>query len=181
MENNQPASAAANDFKCRWPPRLTRNRPKVFLAESDEVPWGDKEIYHDEEEDRKAKENKPKFTLQDYNLIFAMPFFCSIGIKLPFIYLVIELKESFGLNLGIIGILVGAFHFCRVLAIVGSILSTRISHFIGTLLGLSGYVALLLYSDTSNVAVFACCNIVSGFAEASAAVFVYSKEVYSTE
>ena len=81
---------------------------------------------------------------------------------LPFIYLVIELKESFGLNLGIIGILIGAFVLCRVLAIDGSIFSTRISHFTGTLLGLFGMLpsfcililqtcmslcALILYPD----------------------------------
>lgn len=135
----------------------------------------------DKSEESTTEVEVVKLTLRDVNLIFAMPFFCTIATRLPFIYFVIELKSRYGLSLNTIGLCIGAFHLCRVLAIAGAIFATKISHFIGSVAGITGYTCLLFFADTSNVAVFASCNIAAGLAEASAAVFVYSKEVYSTD
>ena len=80
-----------------------------------------------------------------------------------------------------VGLCIGAFHLCRVFAIIGSIFATKTTHLIGSFIGIAGYVGLLIISGTSNVALFATCNIAAGLAEASAAVFVYSKQVYASE
>lgn len=133
-----------------------------------------------DDDETTTKRQKIKLTLQDVNLIFGMPFFCTIGTRLPFIYFVIELKERYGMDMTSIALCIGAFHLCRVFAIIGSIFATKTSHFIGTIIGIGGYTGLLITAGTSNVALFASCNIVTGFAESSAAVFVYSKQDYST-
>lgn len=80
-----------------------------------------------------------------------------------------------------IAVFIGAFHLCRVFAIIGSIFATKTSHFIGTVIGIGGYTGLLLSAGTTNVVLFASFNILSGFAESSAAVFVYSKQEYSMD
>lgn len=135
----------------------------------------------DSDEDKTTTRQKIKLTLQDVNLIFAMPFFCTIGTRLPFIYFVIELKSRYEMDMTSIALFVGAFHLCRVFAIIGSIFATKTSHFIGTVIGIGGYTGLLLSAGTTNVVLFASFNILSGFAESSAAVFVYSKQEYSMD
>ena len=135
----------------------------------------------DSDEDKTTTRQKIKLTLQDVNLIFAMPFFCTIGTRLPFIYFVIELKSRYEMDMTSIALCVGAFHLCRVFAIIGSIFATKTSHFIGTVIGIGGYTGLLLSAGTTNVVLFASFNILSGFAESSAAVFVYSKQEYSMD
>lgn len=135
----------------------------------------------DSDEDKTTTRQKIKLTLQDVNLIFAMPFFCTIGTRLPFIYFVIELKSRYEMDMTSIAVFIGAFHLCRVFAIIGSIFATKTSHFIGTVIGIGGYTGLLLSAGTTNVVLFASFNILSGFAESSAAVFVYSKQEYSMD
>lgn len=135
----------------------------------------------DSDEDKTTTRQKIKLTLQDVNLIFAMPFFCTIGTRLPFIYFVIELKSRYEMDMTSIAVCTGAFHLCRVFAIIGSIFATKTSHFIGTVIGIGGYTGLLLSAGTTNVVLFASFNILSGFAESSAAVFVYSKQEYSMD
>lgn len=135
----------------------------------------------DSDEDKTTTRQKIKLTLQDVNLIFAMPFFCTIGTRLPFIYFVIELKSRYEMDMTSIALFIGAFHLCRVFAIIGSIFATKTSHFIGTVIGIGGYTGLLLSAGTTNVVLFASFNILSGFAESSAAVFVYSKQEYSMD
>ena len=53
----------------------------------------------DSDEDKTTTRQKIKLTLQDVNLIFAMPFFCTIGTRLPFIYFVIELKSRYEMDM----------------------------------------------------------------------------------
>ena len=93
----------------------------------------------DSDEDKTTTRQKIKLTLQDVNLIFAMPFFCTIGTRLPFIYFVIELKSRYEMDMTSIAVFIGAFHLCRVFAIIGSIFATKTSHFIGTVIGIGGY------------------------------------------
>ena len=91
------------------------------------------------------------------------------------------MKEVHELGMNATGLLIAAFHLCRLIAIIGTVFAPKSSHLVGTLIGLIAYSCLLFFSDTSNVEIFASCNIAVGFIEASAVMFVYSKKAYARE
>eukprot|EP00588_Corethron_pennatum_P023420 CAMPEP_0194338556 /NCGR_PEP_ID=MMETSP0171-20130528/80038_1 /TAXON_ID=218684 /ORGANISM="Corethron pennatum, Strain L29A3" /LENGTH=583 /DNA_ID=CAMNT_0039102739 /DNA_START=163 /DNA_END=1914 /DNA_ORIENTATION=- len=155
----------------------TRRRSTVILTEHD---LGG--IEHREAEEEKIREEQKHITLtlRDYNLIFAMPFFCTFANCVTFVYFIIYLVEEFRLDYVTIGFLIGAFHFCRVITITASIFFTKTAHLLGCMIGLAGFITLLC-GDKSKISVFAVGNIITGFAEASSAVFVYSKNMYATD
>jgi len=171
--NNYYEHAVLEDTldKCR-----SRRRSTVILTEYDLV---GKNIHEAEAEKIREEQKRIKLNLRDYNLIFFMPFFCTVATRLPFIYFVIQLRER-GLDYVTIGFLIGAFHFCRVIAIASAIFHPKAAHLLGSMIGLAGYITLLC-ADKSNITMFAVGNIITGFAEASAAVFVYSKNMYATD
>eukprot|EP00588_Corethron_pennatum_P004694 CAMPEP_0194298818 /NCGR_PEP_ID=MMETSP0169-20130528/60377_1 /TAXON_ID=218684 /ORGANISM="Corethron pennatum, Strain L29A3" /LENGTH=581 /DNA_ID=CAMNT_0039048851 /DNA_START=114 /DNA_END=1859 /DNA_ORIENTATION=+ len=155
----------------------TRRRSTVILTEHDLAG-----IEHREAEEEKIREEQKHITLtlRDYNLIFAMPFFCEFANCVTFVYFVIYLVEIFRLDYVTIGFFVGAFHLCRVITITGSIFYTKTAHLLGCMIGLAGFITLLC-GDKSKISVFAVGNIITGFAECSSAVFVYSKNMYATD
>lgn len=133
-----------------------------------------------DEEYVKSAERQIKLTLRDYNLIYAIPFFCTIATRLPLIYFVIELRDTFDESMSMIGLFIGAFHLCRVISIAGSIISPKLLQLLGCIVGLAGFSSLL-FLDNTNFTVFVLGNIVTGFAEGSSHVFVYSKQQYGTD
>jgi len=167
----------------------TTNQPALVLTETEKVSYTDQSKCHKEldyidnenENDTKEKNENLGFDLRDYNLIVAMPLFSTIVIYQPFIYFVIQLREIYGLDLDIVGLLIAAYHLCRVVSTIGSIFAPRVSHFIGTIIGMAGYACLIVFSDTSSSAIFATCNIVVGFSDAIATMYIYSKQSYNEE
>ena len=182
LNTNRRRRGSINDYyehavlKDTLDKRRTSRRSTVILTEHDLV---DKKHYEAEEEKIREEQKYIKWNLRDYNLIFVMPFFCTVATRLPFIYFVIQLKER-GLDYVTIGFLIGAFHFCRVITIASAIFHPKAAHLLGSMIGLAGYITLLC-ADKSKITMFAGGNIITGFAEASAAVFVYSKNMYATE
>ncbi|KAL7546816.1 hypothetical protein ACHAWF_014990 [Thalassiosira exigua] len=118
---------------------------------------------------------------RDWNLIFGLPFFFSVAVYQPAIYFVIQLKEEYGMSMIFIGLSMSAYNVARLIALSGSMLAPKTTHLVGTTIALVGYSVLIPFADTSNVAIFAICNVAVGFIEASAAVYVYSKHVYEKD
>lgn len=119
--------------------------------------------------------------LWDYNIIYVMPFFCTIATRPPFIYFVMQLRDTYRVDFNTISIFIGGFHFCRLIAIAGALIAPRVSHLVGTTIGLAGFVSLYLTAGTDSLATFAASNMVVGFAEASAYVNIYAKDEYGSD
>jgi len=155
----------------------TRRMSTVVLTEHD---LAGREHREAEEEKIRREQKHIKLTLRDYNLIFAMPFFGMLASYVTTVYFVIYLVENFRLDNVTVGFFVGAFHLCRVITITGCIFYTKTAHLLGCIIGLAGFITLLC-GDKSKISIFAVGNIITGFADGSSAVFVYSKHVYATD
>ena len=175
-----------------------------------QIPDDDDDVHRDGDDEiselKRITTHHHHLTWHDINLIFVMPMFCTIATRLPFIYFVIQLESEFELEYLHISFLIGAYHFCRVIGISGAMISPKLTHFLGTVIGLLGYLTLFLMasdagqslvrwlggtiaegvaeaaaSPAGSLITFATGNIVVGLAEASAATNVYAKREYHAE
>ena len=98
----------------------------LILTETDKLLYGDARKELDAGDDELREPGNDKLSLSDLsrrdcNLIFAMPLFWMIAIYQPFIYFVIQLKEVYELGMNATGLLIAAFHLCRLIAIIGTV------------------------------------------------------------
>ena len=130
---------------------LARGGSSLILTETDKLLYGDARKELDAGDDELREPGNDKLSLSDLsrrdcNLIFAMPLFWMIAIYQPFIYFVIQLKEVHELGMNATGLLIAAFHLCRLIAIIGTVFAPKSSHLVGTLIGLIAYSCLLFCS-----------------------------------
>lgn len=118
-------------------------------------------------------------------IVYLQPFFYGAATRLPFIYYVIHLDDHFGKTIldtfGSkwlpIGFFVAAYQFARVLTNILSLWVPRVSHMLGTALGLSGY-ALVLATDKDNLITFVVGTVMVGFSETMSSMQGYAKHEY---
>jgi len=113
-------------------------------------------------------------------VIMWMPFFYGAATRLPFIYYVIHLDMYFGLSWVNIGLCVAAYQGARVVTSALSIYIPRISHFLGTCLGLAGYITVLLCNNDS-ILPFVIGTAIIGFSETLSSMQKYAKEIYKND
>jgi len=113
-------------------------------------------------------------------VIVWMPFFYGAATRLPFIYYVIHLDMYFGLSWVSIGLCVAAYQGARVVTSALSIYIPRISHFLGTCLGLAGYITVLLCNKDS-IRPFVIGTAIVGFSETLSSMQKYAKEIYKND
>jgi len=112
-------------------------------------------------------------------VIGVMPFLYGAATRLPFIYFVIHLSGHFKLDWAIIGLCVAAYQGSRVITSAFAIYYPRLSHFIGTSIGLAGYV-IVFVSDKDLVAPFVAGTAIVGFSETMSSMQKYAKEMYKS-
>jgi len=121
-------------------------------------------------------------------IVFLLPFFYGAATRLPFIYFVIHLDkhfgaqitEQFGTKMLPIGLCVASYQFARVLTNILSLWAPRVSHLLGSCLGLAGF-ALVWFSDTNKLWSFVIGTVLVGFSETMSSMQVYVKQEYSEQ
>eukprot|EP00927_Polykrikos_kofoidii_P067695 TRINITY_DN63145_c0_g1_i1.p1 TRINITY_DN63145_c0_g1~~TRINITY_DN63145_c0_g1_i1.p1 ORF type:complete len:477 (-),score=52.24 TRINITY_DN63145_c0_g1_i1:59-1489(-) len=111
-------------------------------------------------------------------VLFFMPFCYGAATRLPFIYFVIHLDSHFNMSWMDIGYCVAAYQFARVLTNVLSMFVPRISHVAGTVLGLAGFLIVLI-CDRDALLPFVAGTAVVGFSETMSSMQQYCKREYS--
>ena len=121
-------------------------------------------------------------------VLFVQPFFYGAATRLPFIYFVIHLDEHFGERISDIfgskwfpiGCFVAAYQFSRVLTNVLSLTAPRLSHVIGTTVGLAGFT-ITFATDKDNLECFVTGTVLVGFSETMSSMQIYCKQEYLAE
>ncbi len=97
-------------------------------------------------------------------LVYYLPFFYGAITRLPFIYFVIHMRFHFNLSWEEIGLFVGSYQAARVVVSFTTIFVPRLSHFVGTSLGLVGSINVLVQSNDDKMS-FLLGTIAIGFSE----------------
>ena len=97
-------------------------------------------------------------------LIAVMPFLYGMATRLPFIYFVIHLDQHFGLDMLTIGFCVAMYQGARVATSALATKIDRVSHFMGTAIGLAGFVTVFV-SDNDSLVPFVAGTAAVGFSE----------------
>lgn len=113
-------------------------------------------------------------------VIVWMPFFYGAATRLPFIYYVIHLDIHFDLSWLTIGLCVAAYQGARVVTSALSIYIPRLSHLLGTSLGLAGYITVYL-CDKDSVRPFVIGTAIVGFSETLSSMQKYAKEIHKND
>ena len=113
-------------------------------------------------------------------MIWLMPFFYGAATRLPFIYFVIHLVVNFDQDLLWVGIFVALYQASRVVTSTFAIVFPKLSHFMGTSIGLAGFITVYL-SDNSLLTPFVAGTCVVGFSECMSSMQKYAKVMYQNE
>jgi hypothetical protein len=130
-------------------------------------------------EDTHVQNQKLKY-VQQWILVYALPFFYGAITRLPFLYFVIHMRMAFDLDWLHIGFYVGSYQATRVATSVGAIFAPRIAHFFGTSIGLAGNIVVLL-SNNNDKRPFIVGTILVGFSETFACMQTYTKSVFDSD
>ena len=107
-------------------------------------------------------------------LIGVMPFLYGAATRLPFIYFVIHLDQHFELDMLTIGFCVAMYQGSRVITSALATKMVRVSHFMGTAIGLAGFVTVFV-SDNDLLVPFVAGMAVVGFSETMSSLQKFSK------
>ena len=107
-------------------------------------------------------------------LFYALPFFYGAITRLPFIYFVIHMRFHFNLAWEEIGIFIGSSHAAQMVMNFAAMFLPKISHFVGTSLGLAGSILVLVKSNNDKK-FFLLGTIAIGFSETLAASQTFLK------
>ena len=118
--------------------------------------------------------------LQQWILVYGLPFFYGGITRLPFLYFVIHMRMVFDLDWLQIGFYVGSYQATRVATSVAAIFAPRFAHFAGTAIGLAGNLVVLL-SNNNDKTPFIVGTILVGFSETLACMQTYTKSVFDSD
>ena len=118
--------------------------------------------------------------IEEILVIFVMPFLYGAATRLPFIYYVIHLVDNFNTDMLWVGIYVTLFQASRVVTSAFAIAAPKTSHFVGTSIGLAGFLTVYL-SDNSLLTPFVAGTAVVGASETMSSLQKYAKEMYQHE
>eukprot|EP00585_Thalassiosira_rotula_P012286 CAMPEP_0196131308 /NCGR_PEP_ID=MMETSP0910-20130528/1375_1 /TAXON_ID=49265 /ORGANISM="Thalassiosira rotula, Strain GSO102" /LENGTH=489 /DNA_ID=CAMNT_0041390771 /DNA_START=49 /DNA_END=1518 /DNA_ORIENTATION=+ len=118
-------------------------------------------------------------TLAEIIVLGIMPFLYGAATRLPFIYFVIHLNGHFELSWGYIGLCVAAYQGSRVITSALAVYYPRVSHFMGTAIGLAGYT-LVFFSNKDLLAPFVAGTAIVGFSETMSSMQKYAKHMYKS-
>ncbi|KAL7528755.1 hypothetical protein ACHAXR_004633 [Thalassiosira sp. AJA248-18] len=113
-------------------------------------------------------------------VICVMPFLCGAATRLPFIYFVIHLDQHFELETLTIGLCVAMYQGSRVITSALATKLIRVSHFMGTAIGLAGFLTVYV-SDNDSLIPFVAGTAVIGFSETMSSMQIYAKKMYEME
>ncbi len=111
-------------------------------------------------------------------LVYYLPFFYGAITRLPFIYFVIHMRFNFNLSWEEIGLFVGSYQAARTVISFATIFVPKISHFVGTGLGLVGSIVVLVKSNDDKLP-FLLGTIAIGFSESLASSQMLLKNLSS--
>ncbi len=111
-------------------------------------------------------------------LVYYLPFFYGAITRLPFIYFVIHMRFHFSLSWEEIGLFVGSYQAARVVVSFTTIFLPRLSHFVGTSLGLAGSIIVLVQSNDDKMS-FLLGTIAIGFSETLSSSQMFLKNTSS--
>eukprot|EP00560_Eucampia_antarctica_P008289 CAMPEP_0197824906 /NCGR_PEP_ID=MMETSP1437-20131217/2097_1 /TAXON_ID=49252 ORGANISM="Eucampia antarctica, Strain CCMP1452" /NCGR_SAMPLE_ID=MMETSP1437 /ASSEMBLY_ACC=CAM_ASM_001096 /LENGTH=329 /DNA_ID=CAMNT_0043424711 /DNA_START=208 /DNA_END=1195 /DNA_ORIENTATION=+ len=126
------------------------------------------------------QESKWASLIAEILVIGAMPFLYSTATRLPFIYFVIHLKNTFLLNWLTIGLCVASYHGTRIMTIAVSMKYPKFAHLMGTLGGLAGYT-IVFVSDKDSVIPFVIGTVMVGLSETISSMQIFAKEMYKLD
>ena len=111
-------------------------------------------------------------------LVYYLPFFYGAITRLPFIYFVIHMRFNFNLSWEEIGLFVGSYQAARTVISFATIFVPKVSHFVGTALGLVGSIVVLVKSNDDKLP-FLLGTIAIGFSESLASSQMLLKNLSS--
>ena len=118
--------------------------------------------------------------IEEILVICVMPFLYGAATRLPFIYYVIHLVDNFNTDMLWVGIYVTLYQASRVVTSAFAIVAPKTSHFLGTSIGLAGFLTVYL-SDNSLLTPFVAGTAVVGFSETMSSMQKYAKEMFQHE
>lgn len=118
--------------------------------------------------------------IEEILVICVMPFLYGAATRLPFIYYVIHLVDNFNTDMLRVGIYVTLYQASRVVTSAFAIVAPKTSHFLGTSIGLAGFLTVYL-SDNSLLTPFVAGTAVVGFSETMSSMQKYAKEMFQHE
>eukprot|EP00956_Cyclotella_meneghiniana_P002780 scaffold3275_cov70-Cyclotella_meneghiniana.AAC.7 len=118
--------------------------------------------------------------VKEFLVIGMMPFFYGSATRLPFIYFVIHLVDNFEVDMLWVGIYVALYQASRVVTSTFSIVLPKLSHFMGTSIGLAGFITVYL-SDNNLLTPFVAGTVMVGFSECMSSMQKYAKVMYQNE
>ena len=118
-----------------------------------------------------------------------------------------KVVDKYKVEMTTVGLMLMGFNLARIVAVIGTMWKPKVCHAAGTAIGCTwqvfqfcqfsfllmdpcltpyihnkySYILLIPFAKTSSIVMFSFCTIAIGLFDASAAVYVYSKEVYGTE
>lgn len=118
--------------------------------------------------------------VRHFLMLYLLPFLYGAATRLPFIYYVIHLRRHFGMEWFPIGLCVASYQGARVLTNLMSIRLPQVSHIIGTITGLVGYL-MVLVSDNDDVLPFVIGTSMVGFSETVSSMQIYCKNEFTQD
>jgi len=118
--------------------------------------------------------------IEELLVVCIMPFLYGAATRLPFIYFVIHLVDNFKVDMLWVGIYVTFYQASRVVTSAFAIVCPKISHFLGTAIGLAGFLTVYL-SDNGLLTPFVVGTAVVGFSETMSSMQKYAKKMFQLE
>jgi len=118
--------------------------------------------------------------IEELLVVCIMPFLYGAATRLPFIYFVIHLVDNFKVDMLWVGIYVTFYQASRVVTSAFAIVCPKTSHFLGTAIGLAGFLTVYL-SDNGLLTPFVVGTAVVGFSETMSSMQKYAKKMFQLE
>lgn len=118
--------------------------------------------------------------IEELLVVCIMPFLYGAATRLPFIYFVIYLVDNFKVDMLWVGIYVTFYQASRVVTSAFAIGCPKTSHFLGTAIGLAGFLTVYL-SDNGLLTPFVVGTAVVGFSETMSSMQKYAKKMFQLE
>ena len=118
--------------------------------------------------------------IEELLVVCIMPFLYGAATRLPFIYFVIHLVDNFKVDMLWVGIYVTFYQASRVVTSAFAIGCPKTSHFLGTAIGLAGFLTVYL-CDNGLLTPFVVGTAVVGFLETMSSMQKYAKKMFQLE
>ena len=118
-----------------------------------------------------------------------MPFTYKAGSQLPYVFFLLEMVETYGIDLKLAGLFNALTFVCRLFTLAACIKTPRKAALLGTVASLVGYLFMVFTGivdrmlrgtgSTASAAFFVIGNIFVGFGEINGALQIFVKELYA--